>query len=42
MWGEDKKYKIPNKNSISKKIIKVNDKNEFIKKLTKLQYNVTQ
>ena len=41
-WGDDKKYKIPNKHSISKKIIKVNDKNESIKKLTKLQYKVTQ
>ena len=41
-WGDDKKYEIPNKYSISKKIIKVNDKNESIKKLTKLQYKVTQ
>ena len=41
-WGDDKKYKIPNKYSISKKIIKVNDKNESIKRLSKLQYKVTQ
>jgi len=41
-WGADKKYEIPNKYSISKKIIKVNDKNESIKKLSKLQYKVTQ
>jgi peptide methionine sulfoxide reductase msrA/msrB len=41
-WGEDKKYTISNKHSISKKIIKVNDKNESIKRLSKLQYKVTQ
>ena len=41
-WGDDKKYEIPNKYSISKNIIKVNDKNESIKKLSKLQYKVTQ
>ena len=41
-WGDDKKYEIPNKYSISKNIIKVTDKNESIKKLSKLQYKVTQ
>jgi peptide methionine sulfoxide reductase msrA/msrB len=41
-WGDDKKYDISNKSPVSKKTIKVNDKNEFIKKLSKLQYKVTQ
>ena len=41
-WGDDKKYKISKKYSIAKKIIKVNDKNESIKRLSKLQYKVTQ
>ena len=41
-WGDDKKYEIPNKYSISKNIIKVINKNESIKKLSKLQYKVTQ
>ena len=41
-WGDDKKYKIPTKYSISRKIIIVTDKKDSIKKLTKLQYKVTQ
>ena len=41
-WGDEKKYDISNKSPVTKKIIKVNDKNEFIKKLSKLQYKVTQ
>ena len=41
-WGDEKKYDISNKSPVSKKIIKVNDKNESIKRLSKLQYKVTQ
>ena len=37
-----KNIKYPISHSISKKIIKVNDKNESIKRLSKLQYKVTQ
>ena len=41
-WGDDKKYDISNKSPVSNTIIKVNDKNKIIKKLSKLQYKVTQ
>ena len=41
-WEDEKKYKLSNKVPVPKKIIKVNDINESIKKLSKLQYKVTQ
>ena len=41
-WGVDKKYDISNQSSVSKKIIKVDDKKKSIRRLSKLQYKVTQ
>ncbi len=41
-WGDDKEYKISNRHQSSPNIIKVGDKSESVKKLSKLQYYVTQ
>ena len=41
-WGDDKEYKKSSRHQFSAKIIKVIDNKEPIKKLSKLQYKVTQ
>ena len=41
-WGDDKEYKKSSRHQFSAKIIKVIDNKERIKKLSKLQYKVTQ